>query len=134
MCPLWKVLEQSVDYRFLFETEEKRSIGCASFLYIMWRRLSKVLTHFVGKNEEEFNFLFTLLLDARNDRGWLTFLLLKHFHMKVIFKEIASNPGNLEFVWGTFKVTSVFWGRLGQHPWGVRLRCIIGIQLWKVYL
>lgn len=29
--------------------------------------MSEVLIHFVGKNEEEFNFLFILLLE--NDRG-----------------------------------------------------------------
>jgi hypothetical protein len=64
----------------------------------MWRRSSEALIHFVGKNEEEFNFLFTLLLDASNFRRGLTFMFLKHFHMKVVFKEVASEPGNLEFV------------------------------------
>lgn len=44
-------------------------MGCAVFLHKIWRRLSEVLIHFVRKNEEEFNFLFTLLLDASHDRG-----------------------------------------------------------------
>ena len=77
---------------------EREILGCVAFLRITWRRLSEVLIHFVGKNEEEFNFLFILLLDASNDRGLLTFMFLKRFHMKVIFKETASNPGNLECV------------------------------------
>lgn len=61
----------SVFYLLLSEKEkEKREeLGCAPFLHIMWRRLSEVLIHFVGENEEEFNFLFTLLLDVSNDRG-----------------------------------------------------------------
>ena len=67
-----KVLEQAVFYLFLFERErerEREGLCCVPFLHIMWRRLREVLVHFVGKNEEEFNFLFTLLLDASNDRG-----------------------------------------------------------------
>ena len=82
---------------------EREILGCVAFLHITWRRLREVLIHFVGKNEEEFNFLFILLLDASNDRGLLTFMFLKRFHMKVIFKETANNPGNLECVWGTFQ-------------------------------
>lgn len=45
------------------------ALDCAPFLQIMWKRLNEVLIHFVGKNEEEFNFLCAVLLDASNDRG-----------------------------------------------------------------
>lgn len=100
---------------------EKKNIGSCSIstwrrLCITWRRLSEVPILFVGKNEELFNFLFILLLDASNDRGWLTCMFLKHFHMKVIFKETASNPGNLECVWGTFQGDFCILGKIRTTP------------------